>query len=244
MILSPKNNKNLLKTIVEFAYAEYGSAIEMCVAAKKTKFAKLKIFFINHALDEYKHASLILKILDNQIKLGIGDFDKEYRFNPQNVITKGYVNKDRFLIEKLKLKTFIEFVYLNSFLAQKNFSELSKKITDIDSLKIIKSIIKDEQEHENSSLVNLQQIKNDNNKCCKYYEFKFSKNINKIAIYRERLKNRFKVLYLENFNFLNKIFDPFSNLLILLFGKLVNFIIIKDEKYKNLIQDDGQSILI
>ena len=55
MILAPESKKNLYKTLVEFGYAEYGSAIEMLAAAKKTKSSKLKIGYINHALDEYRH---------------------------------------------------------------------------------------------------------------------------------------------------------------------------------------------
>ena len=51
MILTPENNKNLLATLVEFAYAEYGSALEMLEAAKKSKSPRLKVGYINHALD-------------------------------------------------------------------------------------------------------------------------------------------------------------------------------------------------
>ena len=37
MIISPdKKDQDLLGTLVEFAYAEYGSALEMLKAAKKT----------------------------------------------------------------------------------------------------------------------------------------------------------------------------------------------------------------
>ena len=43
MILSPEKNNDLLGTLVEFAYAEYGSALEMLAAAKRAKSPKLKI---------------------------------------------------------------------------------------------------------------------------------------------------------------------------------------------------------
>ena len=68
MILTPDNNNNLLRTIVEFTYAEYGSALEMLIAAKKVNSPKLKIGYINHAIDEYRHARLLTKVLANQIK--------------------------------------------------------------------------------------------------------------------------------------------------------------------------------
>ena len=60
MILAPGKNKDLLATLVEFGYAEYGSALEMLAAAKSTESPKAKIGYINHALDEYRHAALIL----------------------------------------------------------------------------------------------------------------------------------------------------------------------------------------
>ena len=69
MILSPdKKNQDLLGTLVEVAYAEYGSALEMLVAAKKAKSPKLKIGYIRHALDEYRHTGLLVQVLSNQVK--------------------------------------------------------------------------------------------------------------------------------------------------------------------------------
>ena len=67
MILAPGKNKDLLATLVEFGYAEYGSALEMLAAAKSTESPKTKIGYINHALDEYRHAALIFKVLNIQI---------------------------------------------------------------------------------------------------------------------------------------------------------------------------------
>ena len=111
MILTPEKNNNLLATLVEFAYAEYGSALEMLAAAKKSKSPRLKVGYINHALDEYRHTELIFKVLNNEIKKGRGKFVKDYKFIPQNSVLKGYVDKNGFLIEKLELKKFVEFVY-------------------------------------------------------------------------------------------------------------------------------------
>ena len=37
MILTPENDKNLILTLVEFSYAEYGSALEMLRASKMVK---------------------------------------------------------------------------------------------------------------------------------------------------------------------------------------------------------------
>ena len=76
MIFAPQNDKNIYKTLVEFGYAEYGSALEMLAAAKRAESSKLKIGYINHALDEYRHSALIFKVLDNELKK-IKDFLKK-----------------------------------------------------------------------------------------------------------------------------------------------------------------------
>ena len=74
MILTPEKNNDLLGTLVEFAYAEYWSALEMLSAAKRAKSPKLKIGYIKHALDEYRHTALIFKVLSNQVERGVGEF--------------------------------------------------------------------------------------------------------------------------------------------------------------------------
>ena len=97
MIISPdKKDQDLLGTLVEFAYAEYGSALEMLTAAKKATSPKLKLGYIRHALDEYRHTGLLFQVLSNQVKNGVGEFKREYKFSPQNVILKGYVDKEVF----------------------------------------------------------------------------------------------------------------------------------------------------
>ena len=93
MILSPEKNTNLLDTLVEFSYAEYGSALEMLAAAKRAKSPKLKLGYIKHALVEYRHTLLLHEVLTNQIKRGVGKFKREYKFSPQNVlINKGNIH--------------------------------------------------------------------------------------------------------------------------------------------------------
>ena len=122
MIISPdKKDQDLLGTLVEFAYAEYGSALEMLTAAKKATSPKLKLGYIRHALDEYRHTGLLFQVLSNQVKNGVGEFKREYKFSPQNVILKGYVDKEGFLVEKFPLKKFVEFVYSNEYLAKESF---------------------------------------------------------------------------------------------------------------------------
>ncbi|WP_435088923.1 hypothetical protein [Candidatus Pelagibacter bacterium nBUS_29] len=128
MFLVPDKKTNLYNTLVEFAYAEYGSALEMLKAAKTANSPRLKVGYINHALDEYRHSKLIFEVLNNEVKRNKDFFKKEFRFSPQNVVLKGYVDKRNFLVEKLKQKNFVEFVYTNEFLAKNSFDSLIKRI--------------------------------------------------------------------------------------------------------------------
>ena len=70
MIITPSKDAKVVPTLVEFAYAEYGSALEMLAAAKTVKSPKLKVGYINYALDEYA-AKLIFSIVDKQLALGV-----------------------------------------------------------------------------------------------------------------------------------------------------------------------------
>ena len=63
-----------------------------------------------------------------------------------------------FLVEKLKLKNFVEFVYTNEFLAKDSFDSLIKRIEDSESLKILKKIAKDEEGHADYSVNTLNTI--------------------------------------------------------------------------------------
>lgn len=245
MILTPQKNANLLRTLIEFSYAEYGSALEVLAAAKRTNSPKLKLGYIRHALDEYRHTALLHKVLSNQVKRGLGKFEREYKFSPQNVILKGYVDKEAFLVEKLSLKKFVEFVYSNEYLAKESFDWLTKRINDTESLKTLGTIIDDEANHADDSMETLDNIMKDelvhHGMAKKFYENKFPKAKLEIAFKREKLKNRFRLFYFKNLMFLNKIFDPILNFLITCFGRIVNFIKIPKVNNENLMSNNSNS---
>ena len=247
MILTPESNKGLLETLVEFAYAEYGSALEMLEAAKKSKSPRLKVGYINHAIDEYRHTELIFSVLNNEIRKGRGKFIKSYRFTPQNAVAKGYVDKSGFLIEKLKLKRFVEFVYSNEYLAKVAFEGLIKRIDDKESLKVIKNIISEEENHADDSLEKLEDIMKDEDRhwgyAKTYYEKKFPSAKLSVAFFREKMKNKMRVFYLKNLNFLNKIFNPIINSIVFLFGGIVKIISLPSTINKNLMDVKKNSIL-
>jgi rubrerythrin len=248
MFLIPENNKvNLFKTLVEFAYAEYGSALEMLAAAKRTTNDKLKVGYINHALDEYRHSKLIFKVLDNEIKKNNSYFDKEFRFTPQNVVTKGYVDKTGFLVEKLNLKSFVEFVYSNEFLAKKSFEDLVKRINNKESIKILEKISEEENEHANFSENKLKEIMKEEDRhwgfAKLFYNKRFPNSNLEYAFKKEKLKNKMRLFYYKNLSFLDKIFNPIINFFIVTFGTIVKFIKTKSTVNKNLMNIDDHSIL-
>jgi hypothetical protein len=248
MILSPdKKNEDLLGTVVEFAYAEYGSALEMLAAAKRAKSPKLKIGYIRHALDEYRHTGLLFQVLSNQVKKGVGQFKREYKFSPQNVILKGYVDKEGFLVEKFPLKKFVEFVYSNEYLAKESFNYLSKRIGDAKSIETLKNIMDDELNHADDSQATLEAIQKDelvhHGMAKKFYESKFPNAKLQIAFKREKIKNRFRMFYYKNLRFLNKVFDPILNFIINIFGKVVNLISVPDKDKRNLMSSNSNSVV-
>ncbi len=248
MFLVPENNKvNLFKTLVEFAYAEYGSALEMLAAAKRTTNDKLKVGYINHALDEYRHSKLIFKVLDNEIKKNNSYFDKEFRFTPQNVVTKGYVDKTGFLVEKLNLKNFVEFVYSNEFLAKKSFEDLVKRINNKESIKILEKISEEENDHANFSEDKLKEIMKEEDRhwgfAKLFYNKRFPNSNLDYAFKKEKFKNKMRLFYYKNLSFLDKIFNPIINFFIVTFGSIVKFIKTKSTVNKNLMDIDDHSIL-
>lgn len=248
MIITPdKKNQDLLGTIVEFAYAEYGSALEMLKAAKDAKSPNLKLGYIRHALDEYRHAGLLFEVLSNQVKNGKGEFKKEYRFSPQNVILKGYVDKEGFLVEKLSLKKFVEFVYSNEYLAKQSFDYLAGRIKDSKSIDTIKNIVNDELSHADNSLETLDAIQKDElthfGMAKKFYISKFPEARLQFAFKREKLKNKFRLFYFKNLRILNKIFDPILNFFIYIFGKIVNLISFTEKNKRNLMSYNSESVL-
>ena len=255
MILAPENNKNLYRTLVEFAYAEYGSALEMLAASKKTNSPRLKIGYINHAIDEYRHAALIFKVLDNEIKKNNGIFKKEFQFSPKNVVVKGYVDKEGFLVEKLSLKKFVEFIYSNEFLAKKSFEDLIKRIKNSDSLEILNKIALDEEKHAHGALeqhsdfskskLNEIMVEEDRHWGFAkiFYNKKFPDSNLNLAFKREKIKNKMRLFYYKNLLFLNKIFEPITNFFILIFGYIAILLKSSSSSDKDLMKINSRSIL-
>ena len=130
-----------LPIFYETAHAELASALEMLAASKLTNSPKQVLGYFMHAKDEYNHARSFLKMLSMRGKRAPIETARNYRFTHPSLIIKGYISYKGFLIETMKLKDFIAFVYTNELLAKSSFeniltlvgrnTEEGKKILDI-----------------------------------------------------------------------------------------------------------------
>ena len=112
------------ETILQFALAEFSSAVEMLHAAKLVNNSKLAFGFVNHALDEYNHTNFFLNLLSKS--------DSSYiRFDPRQTISGNFIRPDAFLFERLKLIEFAAFVAINEENALKIFTSIRQRVQKI-----------------------------------------------------------------------------------------------------------------
>jgi len=119
-----KKSKSELPVFYETAYAELASALEMLAACKVTESPKQAFGYFMHAKDEYNHARSFFEMLSTRGKRTSIEMARDFRFTPPSLITKGYISREGFLIETMKLKDFIAFVYTNELLAKSSFKNI------------------------------------------------------------------------------------------------------------------------
>ena len=112
-----KKIQSELPIFYETAHAELASALEMLAACKKTNSPKQALGYFLHAKDVYMHAKCFFKMLSQRGKKVSIENARKFRFTPPSLITKGYISNKGFLIDTMKLKDFIAFVYTNELLA-------------------------------------------------------------------------------------------------------------------------------
>jgi rubrerythrin len=138
-----KNGSNLpARQSLDFALAEFSSAIEMLQAAKLVESKALGKGFVNHALDEYRHTEFFRRLLKSSNNTGL-------RFDPRLSIALGFINPEKFLFEANDLTRFTAFVAINEASALRMFSKIRPAIDgSTDELKNeIEEIIDDETDH-------------------------------------------------------------------------------------------------
>ena len=119
-----KKIKSELTIFFETAHAELASALEMIAACKGTDSPKQAFGYFMHAKDEYNHARSFFKMLSRRGERVSVETARDFRFTPLSLITKGYISNKGFLVDNMKLKDFIAFVYTNELLAKSSFENI------------------------------------------------------------------------------------------------------------------------
>ena len=224
-----------LTIFYETAHAELASALEMLAACKETDTPKQALGYFMHAKDEYMHAKCFFKMLSQRgIKVSL-EKARKFRFTPPSLITKGYISNKGFLIERMKLKDFIAFVYTNELIAKSSFENILNLVgSDTNEGKMISSIMIDELRHHGMA---------------KKYFLKHYPALQpwQLAMYRfrETLQNKARKLYDVNLKFLDKILTPLYKGIAFVAGNIAKKLNLNEFKRegKNLMEISSKSIL-
>ena len=119
-----KKAQSELPIFFETAHAELASALEMLAACKVAESPKQSFGYFMHAKDEYNHARSFFEMLSKRGRSVSIQIARDFRFTPLSLITKGYISRKGFLIDTMKLKDFISFVYTNELLAKSSFENI------------------------------------------------------------------------------------------------------------------------
>ena len=109
---------------LDFALAEFSSAIEMLYASKKIKNDRLAVGFLKHCIDEYRHTNFFKKLLREGV---VDSTEQLFQFNPVLVYQKGFINEQKFLFDKMSLDEFSVFIGVNEMQALKIFKRFKIK---------------------------------------------------------------------------------------------------------------------
>ena len=224
-----------LPVLYETAHAELASALEMLAACKETDTPKQAFGYFMHAKDEYNHAKCFFKMLSQRGKKASTDTAREFRFTPPSLITKGYISNKGFLIDRMKLKDFIAFVYTNELLAKSSFENILKLVgPNTEDGKNISSIMTDELRHHGMA---------------KKYFLKYYPALQpwQLMIYRTRetIHNKGRKIYDANLKFLDRLLTPLYRGIAYLAGSIARKLNLNEfkRKGKNLMNISTHSIL-
>ena len=187
-----------LPVFYETAHAELASALEMLAACKRTDTPNQAFGYFMHAKDEYNHARFFFKMLSQRGKKVSIETAREFRFAPPSLITKGYISNKGFLIDAMKLKDFIAFVYTNELLAKESFENILDLVgSNTEEGKKVSRIMVDELRHHGMAR--------------KYFLNHYpALQPWQLMIYRirETIYNKGRKIYDRNLKFLDRILTP------------------------------------
>ena len=230
-----KDNTKYLNVILETACAEFGSALEMLKACKDSNKENMAYGYFEHSKDEYNHTKTFLSILSKFGKSTNSNVSRNFRFSTNSVLSKGYVSREGYLIETMKIKDFIAYVYTNELLAKESFEGI---------LKLLKN-------HPNEAL-QISQIMEDELRHHGLAEKHFLKHYPKLQpwqlrVYRlrETIKNKGRKFYDKNLKFLDKVLKPVYYFIAFLVGKILSLIDSKqfNRTGKNLMDINSKSVI-
>ena len=229
-----KINSNL-PVFYETAHAELASALEMLAACKRTDTPNQAFGYFMHAKDEYNHAKYFFKMLSQRGKKACTETAREFRFTPPSLITKGYISKKGFLIDTMKLKDFIAFVYTNELLAKSSFENILRLVgPNTEEGMNISKIMSDELRHHGMA---------------KKYFLKYFPALQpwQLMIYRirETLFNKGRKIYDSNLKFLDRLLTPLYRGMAYIAGNIARKLNLNEFKRegKNLMNISSHSIL-
>ena len=224
-----------LSVFYETAHAELASALEMLAACKKTSSPNQAFGYFMHAKDEYNHAGSFFKMLSKRGKRASIEIARDFRFTPPSLITKGYISNKGFLIDTMKLKDFIAFVYTNELLAKSSFENILTLVGNgTEEGKRISSIMTDELRHHGMA---------------KKYFLNHYPALQpwQLMIYRTRetIHNKGRKIYDANLKFLDRILTPIYRGMAYLAGTMAIKLNLNEfkRKGKNLMNISSNSIL-
>ena len=196
--IETKKDIQYLNVMLETSCAEFGSALEMLIACKLSDQENFAYGYFEHAKDEYNHTKTFLSLLSGYGKHVSSLTAREYRFNSNSLITKGYLSNKGFLIETMNLKDFIAYVYTNELLAKESFEGILKLVNPSTSEgKQIIRIMDDELRHHGLAEKHF----------LKYYPRLQPWQL-RLYRARETVKNHTRKFYDKNLKFLDKVLKP------------------------------------
>ena len=230
-----KNSQSELPVFYETAHAELASALEMLAACKVTESPKQAFGYFMHAKDEYNHARSFFEMLSNRGKRTSIEIARNFRFTSPSLITKGYISRQGFLIETMKLKDFIAFVYTNELLAKSSFENILILVgQSSEEGRRISSIMGDELRHHGMA---------------KKFFLNHYPALQpwQLMIYRtkETIHNKGRKIYDANLKFLDRILTPLYRAMAYLAGIIAMKLNLNEfkRKGKNLMNISSGSIL-
>ena len=230
-----KKSQSELVVFYETAHAELASALEMLAACKITESPKQAFGYFMHAKDEYNHARSFFEMLSKRGERASVEIARDFRFTAPSLITKGYISKKGFLIDMMKLKDFIAFVYTNELLAKSSFENILNLVGhSTQEGKRISSIMADELRHHGMA---------------KKFFLNHYPALQpwQLGIYRikETIFNKGRKIYDTNLKFLDRLLTPTYRAMAYLAGTIAKKLNLNEFKRegKNLMNISSNSIL-